>query len=71
MQKTTIQIGQNKFLFLEKSKILYPGLRFSDLIDKKKMIGTFFEKELQKKERKTNSGLRIEKVIKKKVRTCM
>ena len=57
-------------MFLEKSKILYPGLRFSD-IDKKKMIGTFFEKELQKKERKTNSGLRIEKVIKKKVRNCM
>ena len=58
-------------MLLEKSKILYPGLRFSDLIDKKKMIGMFFEKELQKKERKKNSGLRIEKVIKKKVRNCM
>ena len=59
--KDILQIGQKKFLLLVKLKIQYRGL-ISDL-NGEEIIGSFYEKELQKTNQKK---FRIEKVPKRK-----
>ena len=61
LQKTMFQIGL-KVLLLQKLKILSCGQVVSDL-KSEKIFGTFYEKELQKINRKE---FRIEKGIKRK-----
>ena len=61
MLKDIIQIGQKKFLLLVKLKIQHRGL-ISDL-NGEEIIGSFYEKELQKTNQKK---FRIEKVLKGK-----
>ena len=64
MQKATFQIGQKKVLGLQKLKIFLRGHNVLDDLNGKKIVGSFYEKELQK----SNQGeFRIEKVIKRKV----
>ena len=56
-------IGQRKFLYLAKLKILYHELMLLMVLMGKKFLELFFEKELQK----TNQEeFRIEKIIKRK-----
>ena len=62
MQKVTLKIGRRKCLLLEKLKVLCRGHVISDLSGEE-IIGTFYEKELQKTNQKV---FRVEKVIKKK-----
>ena len=57
--KDILQTGLNWFLHLKKSKILFHVI--SDL-NSEEIVGTFYEKELQKTNQKE---FRIEKVIKK------
>ena len=59
MQKATFQIGKKKFLWLKNLKILYV---IGDL-NSKEIVGTFYEKELQKANQKE---FRIQKKIKRK-----
>ena len=61
MLKDIIQIGQKKFLLLVKLKIQHRGL-ISDL-NGEEIIGSFYEKELQKT---SQEKIRIEKVLKRK-----
>ena len=63
MQKVNFQNGLKKILWLRKLKILFFGNIFLAIITIKKIIGTFYEKELAKKNKKE---FRIEKVIKRK-----
>ena len=56
------QIDQKTILWLRKSKILCRGHVISDL-NGEKIVGTFYEKELQKTNQKK---FKIEKVIKRK-----
>ena len=64
MLKGTLQTGLKKFLRLKKLEIQFHGHILLTISMVKKIIGTFYEKELQK----TNNQqeFRIEKVIKKK-----
>ena len=62
LQKITLQIAQKKFLRLKKLKILCRGHVINEL-NGEKIVGTFYENELQKTNQK---GFRIEKVIKRK-----
>ena len=57
------QTGLKKFLLLVKLNIQFHGHLINDL-NREEIIGTFFEKELEKTNQK---DFRIEKVIKKKV----
>ena len=56
------QIGQKKFLLLVKLKIQFHGLVINDL-NGEYIIGSFYEKELQKT---TQKEFRIQKVLKRK-----
>ena len=60
--KDTLQIGQKKFSLLVKLKIQFRGLVVNDL-NGEEITGSFYEKELQKNNRKE---FRIEKVLKRK-----
>ena len=61
--KDTYQIGLKKFLLLVKLKILFHGHILLMILMVKKIIGIFYEKELQK----TNQNkFRIGKAIKRK-----
>ena len=62
MLKDTQQIGLKKFLLFVKLKIQFHGHVINDL-NGEEIIGTFYEKELQKTNQKE---FRIEKVIKSK-----
>ena len=62
MLKDIHQTGLKKFLLLVKLKIHFHGHVINDL-NGEKIIGTFYEKELQKNNQKE---FRIEKVIKRK-----
>ena len=57
-----LQIVLNKFLWLQKLKILYRGHVISDLKGEE-IVGKFYEKELQELNQKE---FRVEKVIKRK-----
>ena len=62
MQKGIYRIGQKKDSLLKKLKILFHGHVINDL-NGEEIIGTFYEKELQK----TNQQeFRIEKILKRK-----
>ena len=61
MLKATLQVGLKKYLLLKKLKILFHGLIL--FINGEEIIGTFYEKELQKT---SQEEFRIEKVIKRK-----
>ena len=63
MQKYTHQIGLKKFLILKKVKNTVPWTYTINDLNDDKIIGTFYEKELQK----TNQQeFRLGKVIKRK-----
>ena len=63
MLKTTLQIGQNKYSLLTKLGIQFHGLMVINDLNGEEIIGTFYEKELQK----TNQEeFRNDKVIKRK-----
>ena len=62
MLKAILQIGLKKSLSLKELKIQFHGHVINDLNDEE-IIGTFYEKELQKIDQQK---FRIEKVIKKK-----
>ena len=62
--KDTHQTGLKKFLLLVKLNKQFHGHLINDL-NREKIIGTFYEKELEKTNQK---DFRIEKVIKKKVK---
>ena len=57
------QIGQKKFLLLMRLKIQFLGLYTISDLNGEEVIGTFYEKELQKTNQKE---FRIEKVLKRK-----
>ena len=63
MLKDILQIGLKKFLLLAKIKITVPWTYVINDLNGEEITGTFYEKELQKTNRK---GLRIEKIIKRK-----
>ena len=58
--KAIVQIGLKKYLLL---KILFRGLMFISDLNDEEIIGTFYEKELQKA---NQEEFRIDKVIKRK-----
>ena len=63
MQKDIYLIGQKKFSYLKKVKNTVPWTYVINNLNSEKIIGTFYEKELQS----TNQQeFRIEKVIKRK-----
>ena len=62
LEKVTLQIGQKKFLWLKKLKILCRGHVINDL-NGEEIVGTCYENELQKTSQKE---FRIERVIKRK-----
>ena len=57
MQKATFQISLKKLLWLKRLKTLYRDLNGEEI------VGTFYEKELQKANQKE---IRIEKILKRK-----
>ena len=57
MQKATFQISLKKLLWLKRLKTLYRDLNGEEI------VGTFYEKELQKANQKE---FRIEKILKRK-----
>ena len=63
MLKAILQIGVKKFLRLKNINNTFPWTYIINDLNDEEIVGTFFEKELQK----TNQEeFRIEKVIKKK-----
>ena len=56
-------IGLKKFLLLQKLKILFSGHMLLVILKAKKIVGTFYEKELRKANQKE---FRVEIVIKRK-----
>ena len=63
MQKVRLQIGLKKLLWLKKVKNAAPQTYVINDLDVEEIVGTFYEKELQKRNQKE---FRIEKLIKKK-----
>ena len=61
-EKVTFQFSLKKVLWLKRLKKLYRGHVISD-IDVEKIVGMFYEKELQKPNEKK---FRVEKLIKRK-----
>ena len=64
LQKVVFQIGLKKFLWLKKLKNSFPWTYVIGNLTVKEIVGTFYEKELQKTNRKE---FRVEKVRKRKV----
>ena len=62
LQKAMLQINPKKFFWLKKLKILSSGHVISDSKDEE-IVGTFYEKELQKSNQKE---FRVEKVTKRR-----
>ena len=63
MLKDTHQIGRKKFLYLKKVKNTVPWTYVINDLNDEEIIGTFYEKELQK----TNQQeFRVEKILKRK-----
>ena len=63
MLKDTHRISQKKFLCLTELKIQYHGGYVINDLNDKKVLGIFYEKELQ---RTSQNEFRIEKIIKRK-----
>ena len=63
LQKVRLQIGLKKLLWLKKVKNAAPQTYVINDLNVEEIVGTFYEKELQKTNQKE---FRIEKVIKKK-----
>ena len=64
MLKDILQIGLRSVFVISKIKNTVPWIYVISNLNGEKILGTFYEKELQKT---THEELRIEKVIKKKV----
>ena len=64
LQKVVFQIGLKKFLWLKKLKNSFPWTYVIGDLTVEEIVGTFYEKELQKTNRKE---FRVEKVRKRKV----
>ena len=63
LQKAMFQISLKKLLLLQKLKILFPGHMLIRDLKGEEIVGTLYEKELQKTNQKE---FRVEKVIKRK-----
>ena len=63
MLKATLQIGLKKYLLLKKVKNTVPWTYVINDLNGEEMIGTFYEKKLEKM---NQEEFRIEKVIKRK-----
>ena len=63
LQKVTLPICLKKFLWLKKLKKTIPWTNVINDLNGEEIVGTFYEKDLQKTNQKE---LRIEKVIKRK-----
>ena len=64
LQKTIFQIGLNKFFLIKKLKTLFCGHIILVILTGEEIVGTFYEKELQKTNQKE---FRIEKAITKTI----